>query len=90
MARRTRTVRTLLGPLEVTRGYFHCKACRQAHVAGGFAPFDDRLGVRGTSLSPGLARAAALARSTRREGARARTLIDAEHAADFATRAEAE
>jgi hypothetical protein len=56
VARRTKTVRTLLGSIEIARGYYHCGACRR-----GFAPMDTRLGVTGTSLSPGLARAAALA-----------------------------
>lgn len=56
MARRTKTVRTLLGSVEVTRGYYHCAGCRH-----GFAPLDARLGIAARSLSPGLARAAALA-----------------------------
>ena len=56
VARRTKTVRTLLGPIAITRGYYHCARCQQ-----GFAPLDARLGVVGTSLSPGLARACALA-----------------------------
>ena len=56
VARRTKTIRTLLGALEIARGYYHCAACR-----GGFAPLDARLGVVSTSLSPGLARACALA-----------------------------
>ncbi|WP_186525974.1 ISKra4 family transposase [Leekyejoonella antrihumi] len=56
VARRTKTVRTLLGSVDVTRGYYHCGTCR-----AGFAPLDTRLGITGTSLSPGLARAAALA-----------------------------
>lgn len=56
VARRTKTVRTLLGSIEVTRGYYHCGVCKH-----GFAPLDTRLGVAGTSLSPGLARACALA-----------------------------
>lgn len=104
VARRTKTVRTLLGSIQTTRGYYHCATCKQ-----GFAPLDDRLGVAGTSLSPGLARACALAgaempydtsrrfiatvtgldlaststlaRTTRAQGARARDLIAAEHAA---------
>lgn len=108
VARRAKTVRTLLGPVEVTRGYYHCRECHT-----GFAPLDARLGVGGTSLSPGLARAAALAgaempyatsrqfiatvtgldlaststlgRTTRAQGARARDLIDAEHATATAT-----
>jgi len=56
VARRPRTVRTLLGAVDLVRGYYHCGACRR-----GFAPLDTRLGVAGSSLSPGLARAAALA-----------------------------
>ena len=108
VARRAKTVRTLLGSVEVTRVYFHCTACRK-----GFAPMDTRLGVDHKSLSPGLARAAALAgaempyaksfdliatvtgldlasastlaRTTRREGTRARELIDAEHAEAIGT-----
>ncbi len=56
VARRTKTVRTLLGSVATTRGYYHCATCRQ-----GFAPLDHRLGVAGTSLSPGLSRACALA-----------------------------
>lgn len=56
VARRTKTVRTLLGSIEVTRGYYHCGVCKH-----GFAPLDTRLGIAGTSLSPGLARACALA-----------------------------
>ena len=56
VARRTKTVRTLLGSIQTTRGYYHCATCRQ-----GFAPLDQRLGVAGTSLSAGLARACALA-----------------------------
>jgi hypothetical protein len=56
VARRTKTVRTLLGSIDTTRGYYHCGVCKH-----GFAPLDERLGVAGTSLSPGLARACALA-----------------------------
>jgi hypothetical protein len=56
VARRPKTVRTLLGSIETVRGYYHCATCGH-----GFAPLDDRLGVAGTSLSPGLARACALA-----------------------------
>lgn len=110
VARRAKTVRTLLGPVELVRGYYHCGACRH-----GFAPLDTRLGVAGSSLSPGLARAAALAgaempyaksvqfihtvtgldlaststlaRTTRAQGARARALIAAEHAAATAATA---
>jgi hypothetical protein len=56
VARRTKTVRTLLGAIPTRRGYYHCPTCKH-----GFAPLDARLGVTGTSLSPGLARACALA-----------------------------
>lgn len=56
VARRAKTVRTLLGSIETVRGYYHCGVCKH-----GFAPLDARLGVAGTSLSPGLARACALA-----------------------------
>jgi len=56
VARRAKTVRTLLGSIETVRGYYHCGVCTH-----GFAPLDARLGVAGTSLSPGLARACALA-----------------------------
>lgn len=59
--RRSKTVRTLLGALEIRRNYHHCRTCRQEGAPAGFAPLDDRLGVAGTSLSPGLARASALA-----------------------------
>nr|WP_300150617.1 ISKra4 family transposase [Propionicimonas sp.] len=59
--RRPKTVRTLLGTLQIERGYHHCQACHRAGVSGGFAPFDDHLGIAGTSLSPGLSRASALA-----------------------------
>lgn len=56
VARRTKTIRTLLGSIETSRGYYHCQQCRR-----GFAPLDDLLGVAGSSLSPGLGRACALA-----------------------------
>jgi len=59
--RRPKRVRTLLGALEYARGYHHCRTCQHAGTAGGFAPLDDLLGVAGTSLSPGLTRAQALA-----------------------------
>ncbi len=54
--RRPKVVRSLLGELRVTRGYYHCGVCGE-----GFAPLDARLGVTRTGLSPGLARACALA-----------------------------
>lgn len=56
VARRAKTIRTLLGSVAITRGYYYCHTCR-----AGFAPLDTRLGIQDTSLSPGLARACALA-----------------------------
>jgi hypothetical protein len=53
---RPRMIRTLLGGVMIRRGYYHCESCHR-----GFAPLDDRLGVTGTSLSPGLTQASALA-----------------------------
>ena len=47
---RPKTVTTVLGPVRVTRAWYHCGQCGR-----GFAPRDGRLGVAGTSLSPGLA-----------------------------------
>lgn len=46
---RPKTVDTVLGPIEVTRAYYHCQACR-----GGLAPKDDELGISGESITPGL------------------------------------
>jgi len=48
--RRAKTVSTVLGPVQVTRAWYHCRECGR-----GFAPRDEQLGVAGTSLSPGLA-----------------------------------
>ena len=47
--RRPKTVTTVLGPVRVTRAWYHCGACGQ-----GFAPRDEQLGVAGTSMWPGL------------------------------------
>ena len=47
---RPKTVSTVLGPVRVTRAWYHCRECGH-----GFAPRDEQLGVAGTSLSPGLA-----------------------------------
>jgi hypothetical protein len=47
---RAKTITTVLGPVQVTRAWYHCAACGR-----GFAPRDARLGVAGSSLSPGLA-----------------------------------
>jgi hypothetical protein len=41
---------TVLGPVTVTRAWYHCAACGH-----GLAPRDAELGVTGTSMSPGLA-----------------------------------
>ena len=47
---RAKTVTTVLGPVQVTRAWYHCQQCGH-----GLAPRDEQLGVAGTSLSPGLA-----------------------------------
>ena len=54
--RRDKTVITVLGPVRVTRAWYHCAQCRH-----GFAPRDQQLGVAAASLSPGLAEMTALA-----------------------------
>jgi hypothetical protein len=46
---RDKTFGTVLGPVTVTRAWYHCAACKR-----GLAPRDAELGVTGTSLSPGL------------------------------------
>jgi hypothetical protein len=48
--RRPKTVTTVLGPVRVTRAWYHCGECGH-----GFAPRDEQLGTAGTALSPGLA-----------------------------------
>ena len=48
---RTKSIDTVLGPIELRRAYYHCADC--AHVV---VPRDDELGVIGVSQSPGLAR----------------------------------
>jgi hypothetical protein len=47
---REKIVDTVLGPVGLTRAWYHCAACGH-----GFAPRDAELGVAGQSLSPGLA-----------------------------------
>jgi hypothetical protein len=47
---RDKVIDTVLGPVTLTRAWYHCKACGH-----GFAPRDAELGVAGASLSPGLA-----------------------------------
>jgi len=46
---RDKVIDTVLGPVTLTRAWYHCKACGH-----GFAPRDAELGTAGTSLSPGL------------------------------------
>jgi hypothetical protein len=50
VAYRDKVIDTVLGPVALTRAWYHCAACRH-----GLAPRDAQLGVAGTSLSPGLA-----------------------------------
>jgi hypothetical protein len=47
---RDKVMDTVLGPVTLTRAWYHCAACRH-----GLAPRDAELGVAGQSLSPGLA-----------------------------------
>jgi hypothetical protein len=47
---RTKRIDTVLGPVTLRRGYYHCPACQS-----GVVPRDEDLGVAGRSLSPGLA-----------------------------------
>ena len=47
---RDKVIDTVLGPVAVSRAWYHCTACGH-----GLAPRDAGLGVAGTSMSPGLA-----------------------------------
>ena len=47
---RTKTLDTVLGPIEYRRAYYHCADC-----ASGVVPRDEELGVTGASLTLGLA-----------------------------------
>lgn len=47
---RDKTVRTVLGPVTISRAWYHCRACGHGH-----APRDASLGVIGSGTSPGLA-----------------------------------
>ena len=47
---RDKTFGTVLGPVTVTRAWYHCAECGR-----GLAPRDAELGMAGTSMSPGLA-----------------------------------
>jgi len=49
-AYRDKVVDTVLGPVTVTRAWYHCAGCKH-----GLAPRDGELGVAGASMSPGLA-----------------------------------
>ena len=46
---RDKTFDTALGPVTLTRAWYHCAPCKH-----GLAPRDAELGVAGTSMSPGL------------------------------------
>jgi hypothetical protein len=50
IAYRDKVIDTVLGPVTLTRAWYHCAACKH-----GFAPRDAELDVAGMSLSPGLA-----------------------------------
>ena len=50
IAYRDKVIDTVLGPVTLTRAWYHCAACKH-----GFAPRDAELDVAGGSLSPGLA-----------------------------------
>jgi hypothetical protein len=47
---RDKVIDTVLGPVALTRAWYHCAACGH-----GLAPRDAELGMVGASLSPGLA-----------------------------------
>src|SRR5258707_379232 len=47
---RDKVIDTVLGPVALTRAWYHCAACRH-----GLAPRDAELGVAGEGMSPGLA-----------------------------------
>jgi len=53
---RDKTFDTVLGPVTLSRAWYHCKECRH-----GFAPRDAELGVAGETMSPGLAKMSARA-----------------------------
>jgi hypothetical protein len=50
VAYRDKVIDTVLGPVSLTRAWYHCADCKH-----GFAPRDAELGVAGASMSPGLA-----------------------------------
>jgi hypothetical protein len=49
VAYRDKDIDTVLGPVTLTRAWYHCVSCKH-----GFAPRDAELGVAGASMSPGL------------------------------------
>jgi hypothetical protein len=49
--RRSKTLATVLGPITLSRAYYHCPTCQR-----GFCPRDHALGVEATSLSPAVTR----------------------------------
>ena len=51
VGRREKTFESVLGPLKLSRAYFHCSACDQ-----GFCPRDRHLDLENTSLSPAVTR----------------------------------
>ena len=53
---RPKTVDTVLGPVTISRAWYHCAACGH-----GRAPRDVELGIAGETMSPGLAKMAARA-----------------------------
>ena len=53
---RDKTITTVLGPVRVSRAWYHCAGCKH-----GFAPRDRQLGVGRPAASPGLAEMMALA-----------------------------
>jgi hypothetical protein len=53
---RDKTITTVLGPVTLSRAWYHCTACGH-----GFAPRDAQLGIAGQTQSPGLAEMIALA-----------------------------
>jgi len=53
---RPKTVDTVLGPVTLSRAWYHCAECGH-----GLAPRDGELGVAGATMSPGLARMSARA-----------------------------
>ena len=69
--RRPKTVTTVLGPVRVTRAWYHCGECGH-----GFAPRDEQLGTAGTALSPGLTQMIARAGSEVPFGKAAALLAD--------------